>query len=130
MLRKESLVTDVTGRPADEIFRRPPGLFIAIFRMCTAMVTPRLPRINEPAPQFEAKSTHGMIRLSDYTAKGKWVMLFSHPAEFTPVCTTEFVAFAQRQADFDRLNVQLIGNSIDSVYSHIAWVRNIEEKFG
>ncbi len=90
----------------------------------------RMPRINEPAPNFEAKSTHGMIRLSDYTSKGKWVMLFSHPADFTPVCTTEFVAFAQRYQDFERLNVQLIGNSVDSVYSHIAWVRNIEENFG
>jgi len=98
--------------------------------MSTATVTPRLPRINEPAPQFEAKSTHGMIKLTDYTSKGKWVMLFSHPADFTPVCTTEFVAFAQRQDDFDRLNVQLIGNSVDSIYSHIAWVRNIEENFG
>ncbi len=91
---------------------------------------PRMPRINEPAPDFEAKSTHGTIRLSDFTKKGKWVMLFSHPADFTPVCTTEFVAFSKRYPDFERLNVQLIGNSIDSVYSHIAWVRNIEEKFG
>jgi len=98
--------------------------------MSTATVTPHLPRINEPAPQFEAKSTHGMIKLTDYTSKGKWVMLFSHPADFTPVCTTEFVAFAQRQDDFDRMNVQLIGNSVDSIYSHIAWIRNIEQNFG
>jgi peroxiredoxin (alkyl hydroperoxide reductase subunit C) len=98
--------------------------------MNTETATARLPKINEPAPQFEAKSTHGVIKLTDYTSKGKWVMLFSHPADFTPVCTTEFVAFAQRQAEFDRLNVQLIGNSVDSVYSHIAWVRNIEDKFG
>jgi peroxiredoxin (alkyl hydroperoxide reductase subunit C) len=90
----------------------------------------RFPRINEPAPDFEVKSTHGVIHLSDFTKKGKWVMLFSHPADFTPVCTTEFVAFSRRYPDFERLNVQLIGNSIDSVYSHIAWVRNIEEKFG
>jgi peroxiredoxin 2/4 len=90
----------------------------------------RLPRINEPAPQFEAKSTHGVIRLSDYTAKGKWVLLFSHPADFTPVCTTEFVEFSKRFADFERRNVQPIGVSVDSIYSHIAWVRNIEEKFG
>jgi peroxiredoxin (alkyl hydroperoxide reductase subunit C) len=90
----------------------------------------RMPRINEPAPDFEAKSTHGIIHLSDYTTKGKWVMLFSHPADFTPVCTTEFVEFARRNADFEKHNVQLIGNSIDSVYSHIAWVRNIEEKVG
>jgi peroxiredoxin 2/4 len=90
----------------------------------------RLPRINESAPDFEVKSTHGTIHLSDFTKKGKWVMLFSHPADFTPVCTTEFVAFSRRHADFERLNVQLIGNSVDSVYSHIAWVRNIEENFG
>jgi peroxiredoxin (alkyl hydroperoxide reductase subunit C) len=89
----------------------------------------RIPRINEPAPDFHAKSTHGMIKLSDYTAKGKWVLLFSHPADFTPVCTTEFVEFARRSAEFDKRNVQLIGNSIDSVYSHIAWVRNIEQNF-
>ena len=89
----------------------------------------RLPRINEPAPQFEAKSTHGVIRLSDYTAKGKWVLVFSHPADFTPVCTTEFVEFARHYDDFEKRNVQLIGISVDSVYSHIAWVRNIEQIF-
>jgi peroxiredoxin (alkyl hydroperoxide reductase subunit C) len=88
---------------------------------------PRIPRINEPAPDFEAKSTHGVIKLSDYTSKGKWVLLFSHPADFTPVCTTEFIEFARKAPEFEKRNVQLIGNSIDSVYSHIAWVRNIEE---
>jgi len=93
-------------------------------------IVSRLPRINEPAPDFEAKSTHGMIRLSNYTSKGKWVMLFSHPADFTPVCTTEFIEFARRNPDFEKRNVQLIGNSIDSVYSHIAWVRNIEQHTG
>lgn len=90
---------------------------------------PHIPRINEPAPDFTAKSTHGMIKLSDYTSKGKWVLLFSHPADFTPVCTTEFVEFARRHPEFEKRNVQLIGNSIDSVYSHIAWVRNIEQNF-
>jgi peroxiredoxin (alkyl hydroperoxide reductase subunit C) len=90
----------------------------------------RFPRINEPAPDFEAKSTHGVIRLSDYTSKGKWVMLFSHPADFTPVCTTEFIEFARRNPEFEKRNVQLIGNSVDSVYSHIAWVRNIEQHTG
>ncbi|NUN15204.1 MAG: peroxiredoxin [Myxococcales bacterium] len=87
-----------------------------------------LPRLNEPAPQFTAPSTHGQISLSDY--KGKWVVLFSHPADFTPVCTTEFVAFARRAGEFEALNTQLIGLSIDSVYSHIAWVRNMEQNFG
>jgi peroxiredoxin (alkyl hydroperoxide reductase subunit C) len=91
--------------------------------------TSRMPRINEPAPEIHAKSTHGMIKISDYTSQGKWVMLFSHPADFTPVCTTEFVEFARRKADFDRLNVQPIGVSVDSIYAHIAWLRNIEENF-
>ena len=90
----------------------------------------RIPRINEPAPDFQAKSTHGVIRLSDYTARGKWVLLFSHPADFTPVCTTEFVEFARKYQEFEKRNVQLIGVSIDSVYAHIAWVRNIEQNFG
>ncbi|OYT72688.1 MAG: peroxiredoxin [Chloracidobacterium sp. CP2_5A] len=87
-----------------------------------------LPRINDPAPDFEAKSTQGVIRLSDY--KGKWVTLFSHPADFTPVCTTEFVAFAERAKAFEERNAQLIGLSVDSVPAHIAWIRNIEQHFG
>ena len=93
------------------------------------METPiSLPRLNELAPQFEAKTTQGPIKLSDY--KGRWVVLFSHPADFTPVCTTELMAFARRKGEFDKLGVQLLGLSIDSVYSHLAWIRNIEEKFG
>jgi peroxiredoxin (alkyl hydroperoxide reductase subunit C) len=87
-----------------------------------------LPRLNEPAPEFEANSTHGPIKLSQY--KGKWVVLFSHPADFTPVCSTEFAGFAERQADFDKRGVQLIGVSVDSVYSHIAWTREIERLLG
>ncbi len=87
-----------------------------------------LPRLNEPAPPFTANTTHGPIRLSDF--KGKWVVLFSHPADFTPVCTTEFIAFAKKFPEFEKINVQVIGLSIDSIYSHIAWIRNIEEKFG
>ncbi len=90
--------------------------------------TQGLPRLNEPAPDFKAVSTHGEISLSQY--KGKWVVLFSHPADFTPVCTTEFIEFAKRYEDFEKRNVQLIGLSIDSVYAHIAWVRNIEQNFG
>lgn len=89
----------------------------------------RIPRINEPAPDFQAKSTHGVIKLSDYTGKGKWVLLFSHPADFTPVCTTEFVEFSRSFSEFEKRNVQLIGVSIDSIYSHIAWIRNIEQNF-
>jgi peroxiredoxin (alkyl hydroperoxide reductase subunit C) len=71
-----------------------------------------------------------MIQLSDFTSKGKWVLLFSHPADFTPVCTTEFVEIARRHEDFEKRNVQPVGVSIDSVYSHIAWIRNIEQNFG
>ncbi|MGA7109811.1 MAG: peroxiredoxin [Terracidiphilus sp.] len=90
----------------------------------------RIPRILESAPDFEAKSTQGVIRLSDFTSKGRYVLLFSHPADFTPVCSTEFVAFARAWERFEELNVQLIGVSIDSIYSHIAWVRDLEEKAG
>jgi peroxiredoxin (alkyl hydroperoxide reductase subunit C) len=90
----------------------------------------RIPRILELAPNFEAKSTHGTIRLSDYTSKGKWVMLFSHPADFTPVCSTEFIEFAKRQQDWDRLGVQPIGVSIDSLQAHIAWVLDLERLSG
>ncbi len=84
--------------------------------------------LGEVVPDFEAVTTHGKIRLSDF--KGKWVILFSHPADFTPVCTTEFVAFAQIYPELAKRNVQLIGLSVDSVYSHIAWVRMIKDKFG
>ena len=87
----------------------------------------RIPRILEAAPDFEAKSTQGVIRLSDYTSKGKWVLLFSHPADFTPVCSTEFIGFARAAQRFEELNVQLIGVSIDSIYAHIAWVRDLEQ---
>lgn len=87
-----------------------------------------LPRLNEPAPAFEALTTHGVLRLSDY--EGSWLILFSHPADFTPVCTTEFLAFAEIYPELQRRGVELLGLSIDSVYSHIAWVRSIEEKFG
>ncbi|MBC7320035.1 peroxiredoxin [bacterium] len=87
-----------------------------------------LPRLNEPAPDFEAVTTHGKIKLSDY--RGKWVILFSHPADFTPVCTTEFVAFSKAYEEFAKRNTQLIGLSIDSIYSHLAWAQNIEKNFG
>src|SRR5215217_7012163 len=91
--------------------------------------TPTLPRLNEPAPEFAAVTTHGLRKLSDYTAAGTWVLLFSHPADFTPVCTTEFVAFARRTPEFERRGVQLVGLSIDSVPAHLAWIRDIEETF-
>lgn len=87
-----------------------------------------MPRINEPAPAFKALTTHGERSLADY--KGKWLILFSHPADFTPVCTTEFIGFAKAAERFRAMNCELIGLSIDSVYSHLAWTRNIKEKFG
>ena len=87
----------------------------------------RLPRIGEPAPTFEAETTQGMIRLEDF--KGSWLILFSHPADFTPVCTTEFVAFSEIQSELRGKNVELMGLSIDSAYAHVAWIRNMEEKF-
>ena len=88
----------------------------------------RLPRLNEPAPAFKALTTHGEKTLEDY--RGKWLILFSHPADFTPVCTTEFIAFANHAGDFQVLNCELLGLSIDSHYAHIAWMRNIKDKFG
>lgn len=87
----------------------------------------RLPLIGDPAPAFKAKTTMGNINFpEDY--KGKWVILFSHPADFTPVCTTEFMTFAVMQEEFRMLNTELIGLSIDSIYAHIAWLRTIKEK--
>lgn len=85
--------------------------------------------LNGPAPDFDAPTTKGVIRLSTW-AKDKWVILFSHPADFTPVCTTEFIEFAKRYDEFERKGVALLGCSVDSIYSHIAWARNIQDKFG
>jgi len=87
----------------------------------------RIPLIGEPAPSFKAVTTQGIIEFpKDY--QGKWVILFSHPADFTPVCTTEFMTFAAMESEFKALNCELIGLSIDSNYSHIAWLRTIKEK--
>lgn len=85
--------------------------------------------LNAAVPDFEAQTTNGIIRLSEWE-KDKWVILFSHPADFTPVCTTEFVEFAKRQSEFKQKGVALLGCSVDSVYSHIAWARNIQDMFG
>lgn len=88
---------------------------------------PRIPLIGESAPGFTAETTQGPITFpQDY--KGKWVILFSHPADFTPVCTTEFMTFASMLPEFEALNCKLVGLSIDSTYSHIAWLRTIQEK--
>lgn len=87
-----------------------------------------LPQLNAPAPKFDADTTHGRKTLDDY--KGRWLILFSHPADFTPVCTTEFMAFAKAHQDFQAIGCDLLGLSIDSLFSHLAWTRNIKEKFG
>lgn len=86
-----------------------------------------MPRINEDAPSFKAVTTQGDINFpADY--KGKWVILFSHPADFTPVCTSEFMTFAAMEDEFRELNCELVGLSVDGLYSHIAWLRTIKEK--
>jgi peroxiredoxin (alkyl hydroperoxide reductase subunit C) len=86
-----------------------------------------MPLIGDKAPSFTAKTTQGQIRFpEDY--EGKWVILFSHPADFTPVCTTEFMTFATMADEFKALNTELIGLSVDGLYSHIAWLRTIKEK--
>lgn len=89
---------------------------------CSAM-----PLIGETAPSFTAVTTQGEVNFpEDY--KGKWVIFFSHPADFTPVCTTEFMTFAKMEPEFEKLNCKLIGLSIDSVFSHLAWLNTIKEK--
>ena len=94
--------------------------------MCTEE-TAKMPLIGEKAPTFEAVTTQGVINFpKDY--EGKWVIFFSHPADFTPVCTTEFMAFASMQEEFESINAELLGLSIDSLFSHIAWLRTIKEK--
>lgn len=86
-----------------------------------------MPRIGDPAPEFTAETTQGTIHFpNDY--KGSWVILFSHPADFTPVCTTEFMSFATMEEKFAKANCKLVGLSVDSLYSHIAWLRTIKEK--
>ncbi len=88
-----------------------------------------MPRIGDLAPDFTAVTTKGNIKFSDF-AKGKWTILFSHPADFTPVCTTEMMGFAVRKEEFAELNTQLIGLSIDSIHSHLAWVDNVRNNSG
>jgi peroxiredoxin (alkyl hydroperoxide reductase subunit C) len=91
----------------------------------------QIPLIGEKFPELEVITTHGPMKLpDDFISKGKWFVLFSHPGDFTPVCTTEFVAFAKRYEDFKALNTELIGLSVDSNYSHIKWVEWIKEKLG
>jgi peroxiredoxin (alkyl hydroperoxide reductase subunit C) len=95
------------------------------------METPKnsFPLIGDPAPKFKAQSTQGMVNFpEDY--KGKWVVLFSHPADFTPVCTTEFLGFQDLQKEFEARNTKLVGFSVDGIHSHIEWLRNMERNFG
>lgn len=87
-----------------------------------------LPRLNERAPEFSAMTTQGQRSLKDY--EGRWLVLFSHPADFTPVCTTEFMSFAKAHDQFQAIGCDLLGLSIDSIHAHVAWIRNIKEKFG
>lgn len=88
-----------------------------------------MPRIGDNAPDFEAVTTKGKIKFSDF-AKDKWVIMFSHPADFTPVCTTELSGFAKRKDEFDALNTELLGLSIDSIHAHLGWVQNVRENTG
>jgi peroxiredoxin (alkyl hydroperoxide reductase subunit C) len=88
-----------------------------------------MPRIGDIAPDFTAVTTTGIIKFSEF-AKQKWIVMFSHPADFTPVCTTEMSGFAERKSEFDALNTELLGLSIDSIHSHLAWVNNVREKTG
>lgn len=88
----------------------------------------RQARIDRPAPDFTARTTMGVRSLADY--RGKWLVLFSHPADFTPVCASEFVALERAAEAFRSRNCELLGLSVDSLYSHLAWVQSIEERFG
>ena len=88
-----------------------------------------MPKIGDNAPDFEAVTTKGEIQFSDF-AKDKWIVMFSHPADFTPVCTTEMSGFAQRKAEFDALNTELLGLSIDSIHAHLGWVQNVRDNTG
>ncbi len=88
---------------------------------------PSLPRLGDPAPAFEADSTQGRLALEDF--RGSWVVFFSHPADFTPVCTTEFLAFARIAPALKERNTELLGLSIDSIYSHLAWLSAIRDHF-
>ncbi len=88
-----------------------------------------MPRIGDKAPDFKANTTYGPIQFSEFN-KGSWVVLFSHPADFTPVCTTEMTGFAVRHKEFKDLNTKLMGLSIDSIHSHMAWVNNVKKNTG
>ncbi|MEN0075345.1 MAG: peroxiredoxin [Paracraurococcus sp.] len=86
------------------------------------------PLLHDPAPEFRARTTMGDRALADY--RGRWLLLFSHPADFTPVCTSEFIAFARAAARFEALGCALLALSVDSLFSHFAWIRSIHAQFG
>lgn len=88
-----------------------------------------LPKIGDPAPDFTAITTQGPISFSQWQ-EGKWVVLFSHPADFTPVCATEITEFSKRASEFEKHGVKLIGLSVDSIHSHLAWIQNLEKIMG
>ncbi len=95
----------------------------------TQQQTNTMPRIGDNAPDFEALTTKGQIKLSEF-AQDKWIVMFSHPADFTPVCTTEMSGFANKKAEFEALNTELLGLSIDSIHAHLGWVQNVRETTG
>jgi peroxiredoxin (alkyl hydroperoxide reductase subunit C) len=88
-----------------------------------------MPRIGDQAPDFEAVTTTGNMKMSEF-APEKWIVMFSHPADFTPVCTTEMSGFAERKSEFEALNTELLGLSIDSIHSHIGWVDSVKQNTG
>jgi peroxiredoxin (alkyl hydroperoxide reductase subunit C) len=97
-------------------------------REAVASPAARPPLLNEPAPAFHARTTQGERSLEDY--RGRWLIFFAHPADFTPVCTSEFMAFSKAYERFRKLGCDLLGLSVDSLFAHIAWIANIKERFG
>lgn len=109
--------------------------------MCVPMDSPKaaataatparrsMPRIGDDAPDFTANTTHGPLQFSQWQ-EGKWALMFSHPADFTPVCSTELTEFGRRQAEFDKRGVKMIAISVDSIHSHLAWVQNLKKILG
>ncbi|MFU2208775.1 peroxiredoxin [Solidesulfovibrio sp. C21] len=95
--------------------------------MSDSEALPCSPRLGEPAPDFEIETTQGILRLEDF--RGSWLVLFSHPADFTPVCATEIIAFAGVRETLRASGCELLGLSVDSIFSHIAWVRSLESRF-
>ena len=98
-------------------------------RIMSELQSTGIPRIGDTAPQFTASTTHGELTLSEYN-QDHWIVFFAHPADFTPVCTTELVEFARRKADFDALGTKLLGVSIDSIHAHLAWVHYVKQHTG